>query len=139
MKTVYDVTANDLIARASEKLKGLGLVAPEWVKYVKTGPHAERRPEQKDYWFTRCASLLRKAYIGSPIGVASLRTHYGGRKNRGVKPEKHVDAAGSQIRKGLQQLDKIGFIEKKKTGRYITGKGKAFLDGIAKEVGSKAQ
>jgi len=137
MVTVYDVPANDLIAAVSGKLKALGIVEPVYVKYVKTGPHADRRPEQADYWFTRCASLLRKAYIGSPIGVASLRTHYGGRKNRGVKPEKHVDAAGSQIRRGLQQLEKIGLLEKKKTGRFITGKGKKLLDACAKEV-SKA-
>lgn len=63
MVTAYDVPANELIAGAAEKLKGLGIKEPAWLKYVKSGPHAERRPEQKDYWYFRCASLLRKAYI----------------------------------------------------------------------------
>lgn len=139
MVTVYDVPANELISRAAEKLKGLGITVPAYVKLVKTGPHAMRAPEQPDYWFNRCASLLRKAYIGSPVGVSSLRVHYGGRKKRGVKPEKHRDAAGSQVRRGLQQLESIGMIDKKKDGRYISAKGRKFLDAIAKEISSKAQ
>lgn len=136
MVTVYDVEPNKLIAKAAEKLGEIGIKMPESLRYAKSGCHAERLPEQKDFWQVRCASLLRNAYVREKVGVASLRTHYGGRKNRGVMPERHVDAGGAVIRRGFQQLEKIGLIAKDKTGRKITGKGKAFLDAVAKEVAS---
>ncbi|MBI4399501.1 30S ribosomal protein S19e [Candidatus Micrarchaeota archaeon] len=134
MVTVYDVRAEDLIKKAVEKLKELGEIKPpEYVKYVKTGTDKERAPESKDFWYIRCASLLRKIYL-TPTGVSKLRVYYGGRKEHSVGREHHADAGGSIIRKGLQQLEKLGFIAKGKKGRVITSKGRAFLDNIAHEV-----
>jgi len=137
MVTVYDVDANRLIKKASAKLKEMGIAAPKWAGQTKTGPHAQRLPQDADFWYVRLASLLRKAYVGSPIGVARLRTHYGGRKNRGVRPERHKDAGGNLIRKGMQALEKAGLLKMKKvpkTGRYITPAGQKLLDSCAKEA-----
>ena len=134
MVTVHDVPAGKLIEKAAEELEKMGLEKPEFVNYVKSGSHAERRPEQKNFWYLRLASLLRQAYTKPSVGVNRLRTHYGGKKNRGAKPGKHRDAGGAIVRRGLQQLEKIGFIKKEKTGRTITGKGRAFLDKLAKEI-----
>jgi small subunit ribosomal protein S19e len=42
-----------------------------------------------------------------------LKRKYGGKKNRGHKPEKRFDGSGNIIRKILQQLEKAGLIEQK--------------------------
>lgn len=142
MVSAYDVDANRLIRSAAAKLKELGIAPPKWVGKTKTGPHTERLPQDANFWYIRLASLLRKAYIGSPIGVARLRTHYGGRKKRGVRPEHHADAGGSIIRKGLQALDKAGLLKTKKApkpGRYITPAGQKLMDACAKEASAKKE
>jgi len=134
MVTVFDVPAGRLIEKAAEELEKMGAKKPEFINYVKSGAQAERRPEQENFWYLRLASLLRQAYVKPKIGVYRLRTHYGGKKNRGSKPGKHYDAGGAIIRRGLQQLEQLGLIKKEKVGRTITGKGKAFLDNIAKQI-----
>ncbi|MFH0817483.1 MAG: 30S ribosomal protein S19e [Candidatus Micrarchaeota archaeon] len=134
MVTVYDVSASALVGKASEKLKEISEIAPpKWLAFAKTGPHVERAPSEKDFWYKRCASLMRNIYIHGESGVNRFRTHYGGRKNRGSRPEHHVDAGGSAIRKALQQLEKAGFVKKGKAGRELTPKGRAFLDSAAKD------
>lgn len=136
MVTVYDVDPHRLVRQAASKLEGVLPAAPDWVGKVKTGSHRQRLPQSTKIWFVRCASLLRKAYVSAPIGVSRMRRHYGGRVKRGVRPERHRPAGGNMIRKGLQALEKAGLVVKKKTGRYITPKGQAFLDATAKEVAS---
>lgn len=139
MVTVYDVDAHKLIRKAALKLEGMGLpAAPSWVGKVKSGSHTQRLPADSKFWYMRCASLLRKAYVGTTIGVSRMRRHYGGRLSRGVKPERHRPAGGNMIRKSFQALEKAGLLIKKKVGRSISPKGQQFLDTVAKEVsGSK--
>lgn len=114
MTTVYDVPADLLINQVAEDLKKEGKVkSPEWVNFVKTGVHKERRPENPDWWYVRAAALLRRVYIDGPVGVNSLRTHYGGKKDRGSRPEKFRRGSGAIIRRALQQLEESGFIKRK--------------------------
>lgn len=144
MTTIYDVDANLLIVKAAEELKKVKEISPPaWAPFAKTGVHKERPPADREWWYMRVASILRKIYRQGPIGVAKLRTHYGGRKNRGMQAEKTFKGSGSIIRKSLQQLEKAGFaknIEKgKHIGRQITPKGKSFLDKIAAQIKKSAQ
>lgn len=136
MVTVYDVRPADLISKVSGELKKKNEIKmPEWARFVKTGTHKERPPEQPDWWYIRTASVLRRIYIDGPVGVYRLRMYYGGRKNRGHKPEKFVRAGGKIIRTILQQLEAAGFVKQvKKKGRVITPEGQSFLDNIAKAV-----
>ncbi len=135
MVTALDVDPNKLIETAAKKLKDMKIEKPAFVGMVKTGPHAQRPPQSDDFWFVRCASVLRHAYVHGKIGTQRLRSHYGGRKSNGVRPEHHKRAGGSTIRKAMQQLEKHGLLEKLKTGgRKITAKGMKFLDGAAKEA-----
>ncbi len=139
MKTVYDVNPNKLIHSAAKKLKEIeDIKMPEWALFVKTGTNRERTPYQKNWWYIRCAAILRTVYVHGPIGVERLRTKYGGRKNKGVKSEKFYKGSGNIIRKCLQQLEKAGFVKKvthtRRHGRRITPKGRSFLDKIAKEI-----
>ena len=138
MATAYEVPPDRLIARAAEDLKtNVKLKMPKWAEFVKTGAHRERQPEDPEWWWTRSASILRKVYTDSPVGVQRLRTAYGDRKHRGVKPEEFRRAGGKIIRTILKEFDSLGFTEKSGSGRVITKKGQSYLDKIA--TGMKGQ
>lgn len=137
MVTALDVDANALIGRVAEKLKTMKIGKPAFVGLVKTGSHSERPPEQPDFWHIRCASVLRQAYVRGTIGTNRLRTHYGGRKSRGVKPQAHRRAGGSTIRKAMQELEKAGLLKKEKVGRSLSPAGRKLLDAAASEIAKK--
>lgn len=85
--------------------------------------------------FTRCASLLRKIYIKGPVGIERLRSEYGGRIDRGARPEHARKGGGAIIRKALQQLQAAGLVEPSKNrGRVITSKGRRLLDKLSTEI-----
>ena len=139
MTTIYDVDPSKLIKKVSEELKKIDEIkAPEWAKYAKTGASKERPPIEEDWWYARTASILRKIYMLGPMGVSKLRKKYGGKKNRGHKPEKFYKGSGNIIRKSLQQLEKAELIKqvvkKGHKGRIVTAKGKKFLDNISKGI-----
>lgn len=139
MATIYDVKTDELIEKTAEELKKINEIKPPlWADFVKTGVHKERPPVRKDWWYIRCASILRKIYILGPIGTSKLRTKYGGKKRRGYAPPIFKKGSGSIIRKALQQLEKAGFIVQAvkdgHKGRIITPKGKSFLDKIASSI-----
>lgn len=133
MPTVYDIPANILIRRLSQDLKSREQIkAPEWADYVKTGAHKERAPDDTDWWYTRCASILRKVYMKGPIGTEKLRIQYGGRKRRGCKPNKFHRGSGAVVRTALQQLERAGFIKKRGSkGREMTSVGRSFMDKVS--------
>ncbi|HEX3013974.1 MAG TPA: 30S ribosomal protein S19e [Methanobacterium sp.] len=135
MTTVYDVPADLLISAIAKDLnENKSIDAPDWAKFVKTGVHKERRPEDADWWYTRCASILRKVYIDGPVGLNSLRSYYGGKKDKGTNPEKFAKGSGSIIRTALHQLEDAGFVAKIKEGRIITPEGKSFVDKVSNIV-----
>ena len=135
MAKAYDVPAQDLIERLTEHIKKEKKISPpNWAMYVKTGVHAERIPHNKDWWYTRCASLIRKVYIHGPVGVSDLRSEYGGRKQIGYNLAHHRDAGGAIIRKALQQLQQAGYIVTKNRGRLISEEGMKKVDRIATEL-----
>jgi small subunit ribosomal protein S19e len=135
MVGVRDIPAQKFIERLKEELKKFKEISPPaWAKFVKSGVHKERPPEQLDFWYIRSAAILRRIYLDGPVGVERLRSYFGGRKRRGRRPARFRKASGAIIRKILQQLEAIGFVEKKKGGRAITPKGQSFLDKIAYEV-----
>ncbi len=107
---------------------------PEWAMYVKTGSHKERVPDDPEWWYKRCASLLRKIYIHGPVGIERLRTAYGGRKNMGTVREHFRKAGGAIIRNALQQLEEAGLVEKTPRGRVLTSKGRSLVDKIASQI-----
>lgn len=135
MVTALDVDPNKLIEKTAEKLKDMKIEKPNFVGQVKTGSHVQQPPHSADFWYVRCASILRHAYSHGKVGTQRLRLHYGGRKSRGVAPQHSKRAGGSTIRKAMQQLEKHGLLEKIKTGgRKISAKGMKLLDGVAKQL-----
>jgi len=136
---VQNINPTELIEKTAEELKKITeLKPPVWAYYVKTGVNKERAPIRNDWWYVRTAAILRSIYILGPIGVSKLRTKYGGKRNKGHKPDRVYKSSGNIIRKILQQLEKTGFLTEEKKGihkgRKITKKGKEFLDNISKQI-----
>ncbi|MBI4214839.1 30S ribosomal protein S19e [archaeon] len=139
MATIQDVPSQELVKAVAAKLHDVSSVQPPvWAPFVKTGSHALRKPDYAGWWFVRAASMLRQVYIHGEVGVSRLRTRYGGRKRKGVKPEHHARSGGKAIRLIFQQLEKAGFVKKvDKVGRTLTPQGQSLLDKTALEVGVK--
>jgi small subunit ribosomal protein S19e len=133
MPTVYDIPANILIRRLAQDLKSIEeITAPDWVPYVKTGIHKERAPDDADFWYVRCASILRKLYLNGPVGTGHLRIAYGGRNRRGNKPNEFAKSGGAIIRTALQQLERAGFVKKRgNKGREMTDIGRSYMDKLS--------
>ncbi len=136
---IKEVEADKFIEIAKEKLKKTKEIkSPAWAEFAKTGSHKKFPPHQEDWWYIRAASIVRKLEINPYTGVSRLRTVYGGRKERGHKPERFRRAGGTHLRKILQQLEAAGLVETKnqgkKRGRLLTKKGRDFVKDVISEV-----
>ena len=81
MAKVYDIPATDLSVKLAERLKkDKKIEPPAWTAYVKTGTHVEKIPQNRDWWYIRCASLVRKVYLHGPIGTSDLRSMVEGKE-----------------------------------------------------------
>jgi len=137
---VYEISAQEYNLKLAEALKKIPeFKEPEWAQFVKSSASKERPIDDLDFWHKRAASILRQIYKNRVVGVNRLRTKYGSRKNRGMRPEQFRRGSGKIIRTILQQADKAGFTEiaktikgvkSKKPGRQLTQKGKSFLEEI---------
>mgnify|MGYP001592692975 CR=1 FL=1 len=133
VRTIEPGKYNQILAEALKELPEFK--KPEWVDFVKTGLNKQRPTSEENFWNKRAASILRQIYVKGIVGVERLRTRYGGRKDRGVKPPIFVKGGGKIIRVILQQSDLAGFTEKvkgKKSGRQLTNKGKEFIESLVK-------
>ena len=132
MAKVYDVPPDALISKLAEYLKESDIVEPEWTAFVKTGAHADRPPNQRDWWYVRCASILRKIYLQGPIGINQMRKIYGGGRPSGYGAAHHRKAGGAVIRSAVHSLESLGLVEKVgNKGRAITPMGMKHLDNVA--------
>jgi len=136
MGNIFDVPVNEFILKLAEELKNIEAVRPlEWAQFCKTGMHKERPPVQQDWWYVRAAAILRFVKKTGPVGTQKLRIRYGGKKNRGYKPEHFYRGSGSIIRKILQQLEKNGLVKQDEKnvhkGRIVTPAGDKLLNKVA--------
>lgn len=134
MTDIRTMPATEYNARLAMMIKELDeFEVPEWVAFVKTGVAKQRPNIDPDFWYKRAASIMRQAYTRGIIGVGRLRTRFGGRKNRGMRPAEFRPAGGKIIRKILQQAESAGLLEKakgSKAGRQLTAKGKSFMESV---------
>ncbi len=138
--SVYKLNPQEYNLKLAEALKKIPeFKRPEWAMFVKSGPSKERPIEDPDFWNKRAASILRQIYRKEVVGVSRLRTKYGSKQNRGMRPERFKKASGKIIRTILQQSDAAGLTEiakdirrvrSKRPGRTLTKKGKEFLEGV---------
>jgi small subunit ribosomal protein S19e len=81
-RTVKDVPADAFIQAYADYLKKTDkLEIPAWIDYAKTGANRELPPFDKDWLYTRTASIARKVYLIPNIGLTGFRRIYGGPKN----------------------------------------------------------
>lgn len=137
--SIVNVPRSDVIVAAAQELKKVNEIKPPtWALFAKTGSQAERPPINPDWWYIRTASILAKIHALGPIGVSKLRTKYGGKRNRGMAPERFKKSGGKIIRLILQQLEKAGFSKQATKGihkgRIITPQGTAFIEKIAYQL-----
>lgn len=134
MPTPYDIPAPVLIEELAKYLKEEvdEIKPPAWTSFAKTGVYAQRPPTNPDWWFVRCASILRKIYVKGPIGIELLRQEYGGRIDRGAKPEHASKGGGAIVRNAIQQLQAAGLVRSQRNeGRVVTSQGRQLLDRLS--------
>jgi small subunit ribosomal protein S19e len=133
-KGIFEKDPEKFIAALAVELKKMPeFQVPEWMVFVKSGVSRQRPPADADFWYIRAASILRQLYVKGVVGVGRLRTRYGSRKDRGIKPDAFMKSGGKIIRVILQQAEKSGLVEKVSRlqhGRRLTVKGREFLDSI---------
>ncbi len=134
MANVYEVDAGEFIKRSAEKLKSAQLKKPAYIDFVKSGAGRERVPSDPDFWYARCASILRQVYLNGPIGISTLRTRYGNRKRHTVTRHHHYRAGGSLVKDAFDALETAGYVKKSGKGRIITPAGKSFADKVSNEI-----
>lgn len=146
MTTYHDVPADLLIGELSARLSEVDSInPPEWSKIVKTGTHRERPPAQDNWWYIRSAAVLRKVGKLGPIGANHMAQHFGGPKDRGVKPNRAVAGSRNISRTVMQQLTTAGLIQSKMSlsgtvnhGKVLTPAGQKMLDSVAHSVRDEA-
>lgn len=95
-------------------------------------------PYDPDWFYVRCASILRRLYHHSPAGVTQITRIYGGRFRNGVRPSHFCQADSSAVRKAVQALEHVKLIEKHPDGgRRLTSQGQRDLDRIATQIALK--
>ena len=134
--SLKDVDQHEIVHQIAGFLKKSGKVkVPEWADVVKLGKHKELAPTDPDWYYVRAASIARRLYIRSPTGVGALRKVYGTNKRRGTTPNHFSKASGAVIRKALQTLESLKWVEKRpEGGRRISKQGRKDLDRIASQV-----
>ena len=130
-----EISQAALVERLADELKkNEQITPPVWAGYAKTGRFKERPPFKDGWWYLRTASVLREVKLLGPVGVAKLRTKYGGKKNRGMAAEKFYRGSGSIARKILQQLEKAQLVVQAKKGvhkgRVVSPKGQSLIDRV---------
>ncbi|MFX1357738.1 MAG: 30S ribosomal protein S19e [Promethearchaeota archaeon] len=135
--SIYVVEPGRLIQLLAEKLKEFPEIKPpEGSQFWKTAFFKQLAPiDSENFWYIRCASILRKIKKYGPIGVNKLRRLYGGRNRRGPGLNHSAKGSGKIIRVALQQLENANLIEKQeKKGRILSPEGTSLLERMAYNI-----
>ena len=135
--SIYGGQPEKLIEGIAEKLKEFPEISPpQGSEFWKTAFFKELAPiDSENFWYIRCASLLRKIKKYGPIGVSKLRKFYGGRNRKGKGLHHSAKGSGKIIRVALQQLEKANLIKmNEKQGRVLTSEGTSLLERTASGI-----
>ncbi|MFX1498267.1 MAG: 30S ribosomal protein S19e [Promethearchaeota archaeon] len=138
--SIYVVEPAKLIKSIAEKLKEYPEIKPpEGSQFWKTAYFKEIAPtDSENFWYIRCASILRKVRKFGPIGVNKLRKYYGGRSRKARGLHHSRKGSGKIIRVALQQLENANLILKEeKTGRIVSPDGISLLERTAHNLSRK--
>ena len=135
--SVFVVQPGKLIENLAHKLKEYPEISPpKGSEFWKTAFFKELAPiDSENFWYIRCASILRKVRKFGPIGVNKLRKYYGGKNRKGRGLHHSAKASGKIIRVALQQLGEARLLEmKEKQGRVLSSEGTSLLERTAYEI-----
>jgi small subunit ribosomal protein S19e len=135
--SIYVVQPEKLVEAIAEKLKEYPEISPpKGSEFWKTAFFKELAPiDSENFWYIRCASLLRKIKKFGPIGVNKLRKFYGGRNRKGPGLNHSSKGSGKIIRVALQQLEKANLIKiMEKEGRIVSAEGTSLLERTAHAI-----
>ncbi len=138
MSNIFVVPADTLIQAIAQKLKDdyPQVQPPEGSQFWKTAFFKDLAPnDPENFWYIRCASILRKVKKDGPIGVNRLRKVYGGKNRKGPSKNHSARGAGKIIRVALQQLERSNLVKRgEKKGRVVSPEGTSFLERTAHSV-----
>jgi len=135
--SVFVVQPEKLIETLANKLKEYPeITPPKGSEFWKTAFFKELAPsDSENFWFIRCASILRKVNKFGPIGVNRLRKYYGGKNRKGRGLHHSAKASGKIIRVALQQLVEAKLLEmNERRGRILSSEGKSLIERTAYEI-----
>lgn len=134
--TVKDVDQDKIVQGVALFLKKSGkLKVPDNMDIVKTSKSKELGPYNNDWFYIRCASILRRMYHRGPIGVGGVKKIYGARQRNGSCPSHFCRADGAVARRAVQALENIKLVEKHADGgRKLSAQGQRDLDRIASQI-----
>jgi small subunit ribosomal protein S19e len=134
MTDPWEAPAQALIPKLALQLREK-VHAPQWASFVRTGMHTERAPTQEDWFYVRCASVMRKLHRMGPVGVSRLASEYGGRRDRGSAPYHAVKGSRSVLTEVFHELEKAGLVTKRNSkGRMLSPEGQKLLQKATQEV-----
>ncbi|MFX1391528.1 MAG: 40S ribosomal protein S19 [Promethearchaeota archaeon] len=129
--SIYVVQPQKLVEAIAEKLKEYPeITPPKGSEFWKTAFFKEFAPQDSEnFWYIRCASILRKVKKYGPIGVSKLRKFYGGKNRKGPGLHHSAKGSGKIIRVALQQLESANLVENvEKEGRVASPEGTSLLE-----------
>lgn len=132
--SIYIVEPEKLIKTLAEKLREFPeITPPEGSEFWKTAFFKELAPiDYENFWYIRCASILRKIKKFGPVGVNKLRKHYGGKNRKGPGLHHSAKGSGKIIRVAMQQLEDANLIMKQeRNGRITSPEGTSLLERTA--------
>ena len=134
--TMMDVPANKWIKTMAQHLKQSGkCFVPNCTELMKPSHANQLAPSNEDWYFYRCAAVLRRVYNRPGVGYTSLAKSFSMKKNNGSRPEKTIYAARGLLHWVCRSLEGVNLIAKgKQSGRVITKEGKRKADAIAFNV-----
>nr|CAH8870216.1 unnamed protein product [Trichobilharzia regenti] len=133
--SVKDIDGHVYIKALAQFLKKTGKVKlPDWTDVVKLSAANQLAPYDPDWFYVRCAAVLRHLYI-RPTGLTGLSKAFSRKKRNGVRPSHRSLAHGSVIRKAMQQMEALGLCQKREGGgRSLTSAGRRDLDRLAYQI-----
>lgn len=125
MIELFTVKPDEFNQVLADHLKNTSKVnPPKNVDLIKTCHGKQRAPCERDWYYKRAASIVRKMLLAmhadKNVGVRKLSSKYGCSKNRGSQPSKHVDGSRGLIRRIMQDLEKADWIVKEGCYRKIS-------------------
>jgi len=111
------------------------ILVPACSELMKTSHGRERAPQSNDWYYMRCAAVLRHIYLRPGNGYGGMSKAFGNKKNRGSKPERTIKAATGPLHWACKSLEGLKLIAKGKgKGRVLTREGRKRADTVAFNV-----